>query len=588
MNTAPRPMDAWQDIPWRNVERAVCKRQQRIYRASRRDDVTTVDKRHRLWMKSWYAKLLAARRVTQDHRGRRSAGVDGVQSLSPPQRLRLAQTVSLSPKAQPVRRVWIAKSGPAEVRPLGMPVMADRAGQALAKRALEPEWEAKFEPNSYGFRPGRSCHDALAALHASIHQQAKYVLEADIETCFDRICHQALGTKLPPFPALRRTITAWLKAGVMDGAELFPPDTGAPPGGVVSPRLMHVALHGLETALTYAEPASKDGHRWQPRVIRFADALVVFPRDDHAIVQAQDLAARGRPEMGGAWKPRKTRIGHTLPPGEGPPGFDFLSFHVRPYPMGQTKTGKTGPGIPLGFKTLIRPSKAGQRRHIRQMHEEVRRRRAPSQEVLMHRLKPIIGGWSNYDATVASKATFVRMDTALYANLRRWAQRRHPNKSAWWISEKYWPPRQGQWTCKTPDGRKLERHSATPSRRYTKVTGTRSPYDGDWGYWASRRGRHPETPRTWAILLKRQGGRCVWCGLYFKPGEDVVERDHLIPKSQGGDDTTANLQRLHGHCHDVKTAQDKAVEGPPAKSHIAEEPGEAQDTCTVLKPSQRG
>ena len=107
MNTAPRPMDAWQDIPWRNVERAVCKRQQRIYRASRRDDVTTVDKRHRLWMKSWYAKLLAARRVTQDHRGRRSAGVDGVQSLSPPQRLRLAQTVSLSPKAQPVRRVWI-------------------------------------------------------------------------------------------------------------------------------------------------------------------------------------------------------------------------------------------------------------------------------------------------------------------------------------------------------------------------------------------------------------------------------------------------------------------------------------------------
>jgi RNA-directed DNA polymerase len=222
------------------------------------------------------------------------------------------------------------------------------------------------------------------------------------------------------------------------------------------------------------------------------------------------------------------------------------------------------------------------------MHEEVRRLRAASQEVLIKRLNPMIQGWSNYYATVASQQTFVRMDTALYANLRRWAQRRHPDQSAWWISEKYWHPRQGQWTFKTPDGIKLERHSTTPIRRYTKVTGTRSPYDGDWVYWASRLGRHPGTPRKWAFLLKRQGGRCAWCGLYFKHGEDLVERDHIIPKSHGGDGKTANLQLLHGHCHDVKTAKDKAVAGTPDKSHITEEPCESKDTCTVLKPSQRG
>ena len=210
------------------------------------------------------------------------------------------------------------------------------------------------------------------------------------------------------------------------------------------------------------------------------------------------------------------------------------------------------------------------------MHEEVRRLRASSQEVLIKRLNPIIRGWSNYYATVVSKETFVRMDTALFANLRRWARRRHPHKSAWWVSEKYWHPRQGQWTFKTTDEIKLLQHSATPIRRYTKVTGTRSPYDGDWVYWASRMGRHPETPPKWAILLKRQNGQCSWCGLYFKHGEDLVELDHIIPKSQGGDGKLTNLQLLHGHCHDVKTAQDKAVEGTPDKSHIAEEPCEGK------------
>jgi len=189
---------------------------------------------------------------------------------------------------------------------------------------------------------------------------------------------------------------------------------------------------------------------------------------------------------------------------------------------------------------------------------------------------------------VSAKRTFIRMDTGLYANLRRWAHRRHPGKSAWWISEKYWHPRDGQWTFKTTDGIKLWRHSDTPIRRHTKVTGTRSPYDGDWVYWATRLGRHPELPRTWATLLKRQGGRCAWCGLYFKHGEDMVERDHIIPTSRGGDGKTTNLQLLHGHCHDVKTAKDQAVEGTPDKNRTTEEPCERKRTRTVLTPSQWG
>jgi RNA-directed DNA polymerase len=588
MNTACEPMYAWQDLPWRKIERAVFKLQHRIYQASRRGDIKLVHNLQRLLLKSWYAKLLATRRVTQDNRGKRTAGVDGVKALTPPQRLMLARRLHLSGQAAPVRRVWIAKPGSAEKRPLGIPVMSDRAGQALVKLALEPEWEAKFEPNSYGFRPGRSCHDAIDAIHARISQQEQYILDADIEKCFDRLNHQALLAKLQTFPTLRQTIKGWLKAGVMDGEELFPTETGAPQGAVLSPLLMNVALHGLETAITTAFPPFKGSLRWQPKVVRVADDFVVLHRDPEVIGQAKTIAATWLQGMGLALKPSKTRIGHTLHPVEGTPGCDFLGFHIRQYPVGKSKTGTTGHGTPLGFKTHIKPSPSAQRTHLRQLKHEVRTFRGASQEVLITRLNPLIRGWSHYYSTVVAKATFARMDTLLYAKLRRWAARRHPTKSAWWVSEKYWHCREGRWSFKTDTGLTLRRHADTPIRRHTKVTGTRSPYDGDWVYWATRLGRHPTLSPRWAFLLRRQQGRCSWCGLYFKPGDDLVELDHILPRSQGGDARSTNLQLLHGHCHDDKTAQDRTGSGPRDKSHISEEPYDANVSRTVLKPSREG
>jgi RNA-directed DNA polymerase len=509
-------------------------------------------------MKSWYAKLLATRRVTQDNRGKKAAGVDGVRSLTPPQRLRLAHQLTLHLKAKPVRRVWIPTPGPEEQRPLGIPVMYDRAAQALATIALEPEWEAKFEPNSYGFRPGRSCHEAIEAIHASINQQDKYVLDADIAQCFDRIAHQALLAKLHTFPALRRTIHAWLKAGVREGAQLFPTEAGAPPGGVLSPLLANVALHGLETAIETAFPTSQDRQRWKPRVVRFADDFVVLHKDREVILQAQAIASTWLQGMGLALKPSKTRIAHTRHPVEGVAGFDFLGFHIRQYPVGKYKTGRTGQGKPLGFKTHIKPSPAAQRTHLQQIKEELRTRRAAPQGQLISRLNPLIWGWSHYSSTVVAKATFSHMDTLVFAKLRRWAHRRHPKQSAWWVSEKYWHLREGHWTFKTEKGNTLRRHADTPIRRHTKVTGARSPYDGDWIYWATSMGRHPDTSRRWAYLLKRQQGRCGWCGLYFTHGDDLVELDHSQPRSQGGDGMYPNLQLLHGHCHADKTAHQKA------------------------------
>lgn len=139
-----------------------------------------------------------------------------MKSLNSQQRLELAQNLKLSDKSKPIRRIWIPKPGKNEEQPLGIPVMRDRAAQALAKDALEPEWEAKFEANSYGFRPGRSAHDAIEAIFSNIKHKAKYVLDADITKCFDRINHQKLLTKLDSFPTMRRQIRAWLRADIID------------------------------------------------------------------------------------------------------------------------------------------------------------------------------------------------------------------------------------------------------------------------------------------------------------------------------------------------------------------------------------
>jgi RNA-directed DNA polymerase len=589
-----QPMYEWNALPWRQLDRRVFKLQTRIYRASRRGDVKAVHKLQRLLLKSWSARCLAVRRVAQENRGKKTAGVDGVKDLTPTQRRELVRLLRWPHRAHPVRRVWLPKPGTTERRPLGIPTMADRAAQALAKLALEPEWEAHFEPNSYGFRPGRSCHDAVQAIFQSICFKDKYVLDADIAKCFDRINHQALLRKLHTFPTLRRAIRAWLKAGVMDGPELFPTTEGTPQGGVLSPLLANVALHGLETVLMRAFPWEYQGQSWKPTVVRYADDFVVLHPERRAVERAQQIASAWLADMGLELKPTKTRIAHTLRDEQGRPGFDFLGFHVRQYSVGKTHAARSGgknrATVRLGFKTIIKPSKESQRRHLQALAEIIDSHKAAPQAALIHRLNPVIRGWANYFSTRCSAAVFSKMAHLLYCKLHRWAVRRHHKKSWDWVARKYWHTNQGKWTFATPTGVTLYGHQQTHIRRHVKVQGARSPYDGDWSYWATRFGKHPELPTRVATLLKRQRGACAWCGLYFKV-DDLPEVDHIIPTSRGGDDAYRNWQLLHRHCHDQKTATDGSVavkRGARDQSQIAEEPDEPKGSRPVLETSRPG
>lgn len=587
MNTASQSsVYEWKEIPWKDVERDVFKLQKRIYRASRRDDKVAVRRLQKLLLSSRSAKCLAVRKVTQDNKGKKTAGVDGKVALSQRQRTKLVQNLKLQPKATPVRRVWIPKPGTDEMRPLGIPTIENRAQQALAKMALEPEWEARFEPSSYGFRPGRSAHDAIEAIHHSIKYNKKYVLDADIAKCFDRINHKALLEKLDTFGVMRRAVKTWLKAKIADGDELFPSEEGTPQGGVISPLLANVALHGLETAITTAFPKTVkiDGvthGRYRPRVIRYADDFVVLHQDVKVIEKATDIARAWLAGMGLELKPSKTRITHTFEEYGGAVGFDFLGFNVRQFSVGKCNYRTSGHSrILVDFKAIIKPSKEAVIRHYRRMSEVIDRHKSAEQANLIRQLNPIVRGWSNYYSTVVSKRVFSKLDHLVTKKLLRWAKRRHQKQSRRRTAAKYWSFAESgrNWTFRASDGSKLLWYADVRIKRHRQVAGEKSPFDGNWAYWSYRLQRYPLLTGRQITLLKRQDGKCRWCGLYFKQG-DSIEVDHIIPRRYRGRDEYRNLQLLHAHCHDEKTAEDGSNDPVVDasiydKDHVTEEPCE--------------
>ena len=294
-------------------------------------------------------------------------------------------------------------------------------------------------------------------------------------------------------------------------------------------------------------------------LIRYADDFLILHKDLNVIKTCQGLIKSWLSHTGLELNQEKTKIRNTLYEHEGnKPGFDFLGFNIRQYPVGKYQSGKIKGKI-LGFKTIIKPSKEKVTEHYRKLADIVDRHKAAHQLSLISKLSPVIRGWSNYYRTVCSKETYSNVYRLLFWKLLRWGFRRHPKKSKSWTINKYWLSvgtdnwvfgcdNKGETLC-------LPKHSYTKITRHTKVKGNASPYDGNSIYWGTRMGKHPELKTSIARLLKTQKGKCNHCGLTFKPG-DKIERDHIIPRKAGGNKLKDNLQLLHKHCHDVKTKTD--------------------------------
>ena len=576
MKTSFKTTEAWNTINWAKVQRKVFKLQKRIYQTSLSGQNAKARKLQKLLVKSYYAKLLAVRRVTQDNQGKRTAGVDGIKSITPKQRIELAQNLNKYQKAKPLRRKWIPKPN-GEERPLGIPTINDRVRQALVKSALEPQWEARFEGESYGFRPGRSAHDSMSRIFQSIHKGEYYILDADISKCFDQINHEYLLSKTDCPSTIKAQIRQWLKAGVMDNGIFNATEAGTPQGGVISPLLANIALDGMSSLVRNLFPKKTSNNKNFATLIRYADDFVVISPQLEVIQQCQVAIEEWLKPIGLELKPAKTQICHTLREieikGEKvTPGFDFLGWNFRQYPVGKHHSGRTGQSnngkpVLIGFKTLIKPSKKAIKAHADKVKEVIKTHKTAPQYALIKRLNPIIRGWCNYHSKVVSKETFSSLDYITWQRLRAWTVSKC-GKANYGKLKKYFRNNGNKaWSFETKDGYKLLTHAETPITRHVTIRPEASPYDGNWTYWSTRKGTSFDVPKRVATLLKKQKGKCNLCGQYFAP-EDIAEIDHIIPTSKGGKDEYKNLQLLHRHCHDSKTATDGSYDNIGVKESL--------------------
>ena len=551
----------WQSVDWREAEDRVRRLRQRIFTASREGDLGRVRNLQKLMLRSRSNALVSVRRVTEVNVGRKTAGIDGMVARFASDKAMLVDLVqhrAASWMPRPVRRAFIPKAGNTrKLRPLGIPVLADRALQSVVVNALEPEWEARFESRSYGFRPGRGCHDAIEAIYATgkgKRSKRVWILDADLAAAFDRINHEHLLDQLAGFPA-REQIRRWLKAGVVDQGRFAPTEEGTPQGGPISPLLLNVALHGMEAAAGVRYLAGTHvGHTapGSPVVVRYADDLIAMC---HSREQAEQVKARLADWLmprGLTFNEDKTRVVHLTE------GFDFLGVNIRRYPNG---------------KLIVKPSKAAVKRFRHRLRTEMRDLRGSNAIAVITRLNPILRGWAAYYRSVVSKHDFTSIDSYLWWLTFKWAVRGHRNKSKKWVVARYYgrfnQARQDKWVFGDREtGAYLTKTAWTPIVRHQMVDGFASMDDPDRSrYWAMRkRRRRPPIDRWGLIQLERQNGRCPLCqGLLLhtdhepqSPDEweiwitvvrQAIRRQAITADQQPAYPNGPNASRLvHTHC----------------------------------------